>query len=71
MIGVHYIKYVNDIGYIVKREISKSMFVRDNQIRMDWVRLYRDEMNYDHVLQSDDKFFFCDNIQEAEIIEYL
>ena len=71
MIGVHYIKYVNDIGYIVKREISKSMFVRDNQIRMDWVRLYRDEMNYDHVLQSDDKFFFCDIIQEAEIIEYL
>ena len=71
MIGVHYIKYVNDIGYIVKNEISKHMFTQNNQIKFDWVQMYRDEMGYDHVLQNDHKFFFCEVIQEVEIIEYL
>ena len=71
MIGVHYIKYVNDIGYIVKNEISKLMFMQNNQIRFDWVQMYIDEMGYNHVLQNDNAFFFCEIIQEAEIIEYL
>jgi hypothetical protein len=71
MIGVHYIKYVNGIGYIVKNEISKHMFTQNNQIKFDWVQMYRDEMGYDHVLQNDNVFFFCEIIQEAEIIEYL
>jgi len=69
MIGVHYIKYVGDKGYVVKREISKSMFIKDKQIRMDWVQLYRDEMKYDHVLQCENKFYFCSLIEEAKIIE--
>ena len=71
MIGIHYIKYVNDIGYIVKQEISKHKFTHNNQIRYDWVQAYRDEMKYDHVLQNDNIFFFCEIIPEAEIIEYL
>mgnify|MGYP000205214037 FL=1 len=71
MIGVHYIKYVNDIGYIVKNEISKHMFTQNNQVRFDWVQMYRDEMNYDHVLQNDNVFFFCETIEEVEVIEYL
>ena len=66
MIGVHYIKYVNDIGYVVKNEISKHMFTHNNQIRYDWVQAYRDEMGYDHVLQNDNTFFFCETILEAE-----
>ena len=57
MIGVHYIKYVNDIGYIVKNEISKHMFMQNNQIRFDWVQMYRDEMGYNHVLQNDNVVF--------------
>jgi len=69
MIGIDYIKYVGDKSYIVKREMSKHRFVENNQIRMDWVAGYRDYMDYDHVLQSDDKFFFCKIIIEAEIIE--
>ena len=40
MIGVHYIKYINGIGYIVKNEISKHMFTQNNQIRFDWVQMY-------------------------------
>tara|TARA_Y100001972_G_C7569487_1_gene285839 strand:+ start:128 stop:343 length:216 start_codon:yes stop_codon:yes gene_type:complete len=71
MIGVHYIKYVNDIGYIVKKEISKHMFTKNNQVRYDWVQMYRDEIGCDHVLQNDNIFFFCETIKEAEIIEYL
>ena len=71
MIGVHYIKYVNSIGYIVKNEISKHMFTQNNQIKFDWVQMYRDEMGYDHVLQNDNTFFFCETILEAEVVEYL
>tara|TARA_R100000734_G_C3211448_1_gene26421 strand:- start:19 stop:255 length:237 start_codon:yes stop_codon:yes gene_type:complete len=71
MIGIHYIKYVNDKAYVVKQEIKKHMFTKNNQIRFDWVQLYRDEMKYDHVLQNDDIFFFVNIIEEAEIIEYL
>ena len=71
MIGIDYIKYVNDVGYIVKQEIPKHMFTHNNQIRFDWVQMYRDEMGYDHVLQNDNVFFFCETIQEVEIIEYL
>ena len=71
MIGVHYIKYVNDIGYVVKNEISKHMFTHNNQIRYDWAQAYRDEMGYDHVLQNDNTFFFCETILEAEVVEYL
>jgi hypothetical protein len=33
------------------------------------VEAYRDEMGYDHVLQDDTKFFFCEIIKEVEIIE--
>ena len=64
-----YIKYHNDIAYIVKREIAKHMFQDGGDLRFDWVRAYRDEMKYDHVLQDDVKFFFCEVIKEVEIIE--
>jgi hypothetical protein len=64
-----YIKYHNDNAYVVKREISKHMFVHKKELNFDWVRAYRDEMGYDHVLQDDTKFFFCEIIKEVEIIE--
>jgi len=64
-----YIKYHNDNAYVVKREISKHMFVDKKELNFDWVRAYRYEMGYDHVLQDDTKFFFCEIIKEVEIIE--
>jgi hypothetical protein len=66
---LHYIKYVGDKGYVVKREMPKYMFAKDNQIRMDWLAAFRDYINCDHVLQSESHFIFCETIQDAEIIE--
>ena len=66
---LHYIKYVGDKGYVVKREMPKYMFAKDNQIRMDWLAAFRDYINCDHVLQTEIKFLFCETIQNAEIIE--
>tara|TARA_R100001591_G_scaffold113561_1_gene126941 strand:+ start:351 stop:572 length:222 start_codon:yes stop_codon:yes gene_type:complete len=64
-----YIKYVNDKGYVVKREMPRHQFVKDNQIRMDWLAAFRDYLNCDHVLQTDRNFLFCQTIQDVTIIE--
>ena len=64
-----YIKYVNDKGYVVKREMPKHQFVKDNQMRMDWLAAFRDYLNCDHVLQTDRNFLFCQTIQDVTIIE--
>lgn len=66
---LHYIKYVNDQGYVVKRELPKHMFVKDNQMRMDWLAAFRDYMNCNHVLQTQSSFLFCETIDDAVIIE--
>ena len=66
---LHYIKYVNNQGYVVKREMPIHMFVQGNQMRMDWLAAFRDYLNCDHVLQTEVKFLFCETIKDAEIIE--
>lgn len=64
-----YIKYHNDNAYIVKREIAKHNFTNKQTVMYDWVQMYRDEMGYDHVLQNETHFFFCERIEDAQIIE--
>ena len=64
----HYIKYVGDKGYVVKREMPVHNFVRDGDVRMDWLKAFRDYLNCDHVLQTDKMFLFCETIQDAEIL---
>ena len=73
VIGVHYIKYVNDVGYIVKEEVGIDKFVikGSNNLNMGLVQAYRDWCDCDHVLRSQTHFLFCETILEAEIIEYL
>ena len=66
---LHYIKYVNNQGYVVKREMPKHTFVKDNQMRMDWLAAFRDYLNCNHVLQTETQFLFCETIKDAEIIE--
>jgi len=66
---LHYIKYVGDKGYVIKREMSKQMFIKNNQMRMDWLGTYRDYLDCDHVLQTDHSFMFCETIKDAEILE--
>ncbi len=73
MIGVHYIKYVNDKGYIVKSEVAIDKFSvkGSNHLNMELAQAYRDWMGCDHVLRTQTHFLFCETIEEVEIIEYL
>jgi hypothetical protein len=65
----HYIKYINDNAYIIKREMPKHIFTIDNQIKMDWLAEFRDYLSCNHVLQTERTFLFCEIIEDAKIIE--
>ena len=73
MIGIDYIKYVNDIAYRVKKDIivNKFLIKGTDKLNMDLVQAYRDWLGCDHVLRTQTHFMFCQTIQEIEIIEYL
>ena len=66
---LHYKSYTGDKAYVIKREMPKHMFVKNNQMRMDWLAAFRDYLNCDHVLQSETHFMFCETIKDAEIIK--
>tara|TARA_R110000787_G_scaffold66174_6_gene148779 strand:- start:632 stop:874 length:243 start_codon:yes stop_codon:yes gene_type:complete len=72
MIGIHYIKYVNDQAYVVKQEVPVNRFEIKglNKLNMDLVQAYRDWMGCDHVLRSQTHFMFCETIEEAVEEEY-
>jgi len=72
MIGVDYIKYVNDQAYVVKQEVSVSRFEvkGSNRLNMKLCQDYRDYLGCDHVLRTQTHFLFCETIEEAEEIEY-
>ena len=71
MIGIHYIKYVNDKGYVVKAEVAIDKFSvkESNHLNMELVQAYRDWVGCDHVLRSQTHFLFCETIDDAVIIE--
>ena len=52
MIGIHYIKHLNDKSYVVKSEVLIDKFIvkGTNNLNMDLAQAYRDWMGCDHVL---------------------
>ena len=72
MIGIHYIKYVNDQAYVVKQEVPVNRFEIKglNKLNMDLVQAYRDWMGCDHVLRSQTHFMFCETIEEAKVEDH-
>tara|TARA_Y100000592_G_scaffold53033_1_gene83739 strand:- start:487 stop:711 length:225 start_codon:yes stop_codon:yes gene_type:complete len=70
MIGVHYLKYVNDRGYLVKRTIPVNRFEvkGSNRLNMELCQAFRDYLGCDHVLRTQTEFLFCETIEDAEII---
>jgi len=72
MIGIDYIKYVNDQAYVVKQEVPVGRFEikGQNKLNMDLVQAYRDWQGCDHVLRSQTHFMFCETIVEAVEEEY-
>ena len=69
MIGVHYIKYVNDRGFVVKREMPVHRFEvkGSNKLNMELCQAYRDYLGCDHVLRTKTHFLFCETIEDAEL----
>jgi len=69
MIGVHYIKYVNDRGFVVKREMPVHRFEvkGSNRLNMELCQTYRDYLGCDHVLRTKTHFLFCETIEDAEL----
>ena len=70
MIGIHYIKYVNDKGYVVHREIPVTRFTvkGSNRLNMELCQAYRDYLGCDHVLRTQTHFLFCKTIEDAELV---
>ena len=70
MIGVHYIKYVNDRGFVVKREMPVHRFEvkGSNRLNMELCQAYRDYLDCDDVLRTQTHFLFCETIKDAEIV---
>ena len=60
-----------DSAYIVLKQKPISHFARKigEQPDMEYVKLYMEWVQADHVLRSETHFMFCETIQEAEIIE--
>ena len=71
MIGVHYLKYVNDRGYIVKRTLPVKTFEvkGSNRLNMELCQAFRDYVGCDHVLRTQTHFMFCETIKDAEVID--
>ena len=72
MIGVHYLKYVNDRGYLVKRTIPVNRFEvkGSNRLNMELCQAFRDYLGCDHVLRTQTEFLFCETIEDAVEEEY-
>ena len=71
MIGVHYLKYVNDRGYVVKREMPTHRFSikGSNRLNMELCQAFRDYLGCDHVLRTQTHFMFCETIKDAEVVD--
>jgi hypothetical protein len=60
-----------DAAYIILKQKPISHFARKlgELPNMDYVKMYMEWVQADHVLRSETHFMFCETIQEAEIIE--
>ena len=60
-----------DAAYIILKQKPISHFASKigEQPNMDYVKMYMEWVQADHVLRSETHFMFCETIQEAEIIE--
>ena len=64
MVGISYIRYTQDgNAFVIKREIPEG------QLKAPDMGLLKQWFNCDTVLRNDGKLYFCDKIQDAEIIE--
>ena len=60
-----------DAAYVILRKKPISYFSAKlgEQPDMDYVKMFMEWVNADHVLRSDTHFMFCETVQDAQIIE--
>tara|TARA_B110000503_G_C6915832_1_gene316600 strand:+ start:67 stop:273 length:207 start_codon:yes stop_codon:yes gene_type:complete len=59
-----------DIMYEIVSEVPAHMFLnKDKSINQQVLGMYVNEYNGDRVLQREDKFLVCKQIEEAQVIE--
>lgn len=60
-----------DAAYIILKQKPISHFARKlgELPNMDYVKIYMEWVQADHVLRSETHFMFCETIQDAQIIE--
>ena len=66
-----YLKYVNDVAYVVKRETTVQTFSQKgtNKLNMELLQAWRDYLGCNHVLRTETHFLMCERIEEAVIME--
>jgi hypothetical protein len=60
-----------DAAYVILRKKPISYFAAKlgEMPNMDYVKIYMEWVQADHVLRSDTHFMFCETVQDAQIIE--
>lgn len=60
-----------DAAYIILKQKPISHFSKKigEQPDMDYVKMYMEWVQADHVLRSETHFMFCETIQDAEIVD--
>lgn len=61
--------YHNGIPYIILRKLKAHSISPKGYLDMELLKLWRDYIGADHVLQKQDEFWLCETVKDAEIIK--
>lgn len=63
------IYYRNGNAYLIKRKIPVHNFEKNEQLDLDFVKMWRDYLDCDHVLRDQTHFIFVETIQDVDYEE--
>jgi len=63
------IYYRNGNAYLIKRKIPVHNFEKNEQLDLDFVKMWRDYLDCDHVLRDQTHFIFVETIQDVNYEE--
>ena len=63
------IYYRNGNAYLIKRKIPVHNFEKNEQLDLDFVKMWCDYLDCDHVLRDQTHFIFVETIQDVDYEE--
>jgi len=63
------IYYRNGNAYLIRRKIPVHNFEKNEQLDLDFVKMWRDYLDCDHVLRDQTHFIFVETIQDVNYEE--